>query len=66
MKARLARGAPNQEKVQKVMSLVKGTLDYADFSDVDMVIEVSYLHRSSSFCPHHIVVCFSLVISSGR
>lgn len=39
LKARLARNAPNTEKIQKVMSLVKGTLDYADFSDVDMVIE---------------------------
>lgn len=27
-----------------MLSFVKGTLDYADFSDVDMVIEVSYLH----------------------
>ena len=54
MKARLARGAPNQEKVQKVMSLVRGTLDYADFSDVDMVIEVLYLHKSSPFCPNNI------------
>jgi enoyl-CoA hydratase/3-hydroxyacyl-CoA dehydrogenase len=39
VKARLARNAPNTEKVQKVLSLVKGTLDYADFADVDMVIE---------------------------
>lgn len=39
LKARLARGASNNEKVQKVLGLVKGTLDYADFSNVDMVIE---------------------------
>jgi hypothetical protein len=29
-----------------VLGLVKGTLDYADFSNVDMVIEVLHLHRS--------------------
>lgn len=34
-----ARLRSASEKAQKVLSFVKGTLDYADFSDVDMVIE---------------------------
>lgn len=41
VKARLGRSSSNQAKIQKTLDLVKGTLKYSDFSDVDMVIEVS-------------------------
>jgi enoyl-CoA hydratase/3-hydroxyacyl-CoA dehydrogenase len=30
-----------EDKKNKAMSLLKGALDYSDFKDVDMVIEVS-------------------------
>lgn len=30
----------SQEKFEKTMSLLKGSLDYESFKDVDMVIEV--------------------------
>lgn len=30
-----------QDKAEKALSMVKGVLDYSEFKDVDMVIEVS-------------------------
>lgn len=33
----------SQEKFEKTLSLLKGALDYEDFRDVDMVIEVGIL-----------------------
>lgn len=33
----------SQEKFEKTLSLLKGVLDYEDFRDVDMVIEVGIL-----------------------
>jgi len=41
VKARLGRSSSNQAKIQKTLDLVKGTLNYSDFSDVDMVIEAA-------------------------
>ena len=38
------RGSLTKDKMNKAMSLLKGALDYSDFKDVDMVIEVS-LHN---------------------
>ena len=35
------RGSLTKDKMNKAMSLFKGALDYSDFKDVDMVIEVS-------------------------
>ena len=34
------RGSLTKDKMNKAISLLKGALDYADFKDVDMVIEV--------------------------
>lgn len=34
------RGSLTKDKMNKAMSLLKGALDYSDFKDVDMVIEV--------------------------
>jgi enoyl-CoA hydratase/3-hydroxyacyl-CoA dehydrogenase len=31
-----------QQKAEGALSLLKGVLDYAEFKDVDMVIEVSF------------------------
>ncbi|CAI5528897.1 unnamed protein product, partial [Closterium sp. Naga37s-1] len=36
---RLKKGRMTQEQVDKIMSLLKGTLSYDDFADVDLVIE---------------------------
>ena len=35
-----------KDKAEKALLMVKGTLDYSDFKDVDMVIEVSYCNLS--------------------
>ena len=34
------RGSLTKDKMSKAISLLKGALDYSDFKDVDMVIEV--------------------------
>lgn len=36
----VTRGKLNQEKLKRTLSLLKGTLDFEDLKDVDMVIEV--------------------------
>lgn len=38
--SRAKRGSLSKEKYKKAVSLIKGTLDYNDFNDVDLVIEV--------------------------
>lgn len=40
LKSRVKKGQMSQEKFEKTLSLLKGTLDYESFRDVDMVIEV--------------------------
>ena len=35
----VTRGQLNQDKMKRTLSLLKGTLDYEDLKDVDMVIE---------------------------
>lgn len=35
------RGSLTKDRMHKAMALLKGALDYSDFKDVDMVIEVS-------------------------
>lgn len=40
LKSRVKKGKMSQEKCEKTMSLLKGSLDYESFRDVDMVIEV--------------------------
>jgi 3-hydroxyacyl-CoA dehydrogenase len=37
------RGSLTKDKMNKAMSLLKGALDYSDFKDVDMVIEVNLI-----------------------
>lgn len=38
------RGSLAKDRINKVMSLLKGTLDYSDFKDVDMAIEVILIY----------------------
>ena len=40
----VTRGKLTQDKAHKALSMLKGVLDYSEFKDVDMVIEVG------SFC----------------
>lgn len=39
----MKKGSLSQEKMNKALSLVKGVLDYSEFKNVDMVIEVTLL-----------------------
>lgn len=41
LKSRMKKGKMSQEKFDKTMSMVTGTLTYDDFTSVDMVIEVT-------------------------
>jgi len=40
LQSRVKKGKMTEEKFEKTMSLLQGTLDYESFRDVDMVIEV--------------------------
>lgn len=40
LKSRVKKGQMSQEKFEKTISFLKGSLDYESFRDVDMVIEV--------------------------
>lgn len=40
LQSRVKKGRMTQEKFEKTFSLLKGSLDYESFRDVDMVIEV--------------------------
>lgn len=40
IKGLVSRGKLTQDKAGKALSLLKGVLDYTEFKDVDMVIEV--------------------------
>jgi enoyl-CoA hydratase/3-hydroxyacyl-CoA dehydrogenase len=37
------RGSLKRDRISKAMSLLKGALDYSEFKDVDMVIEVIFM-----------------------
>lgn len=37
----VSKGKLTADKAEKALSMLKGVLDYSDFKDVDMVIEVS-------------------------
>ena len=39
----VSRGKLTQDKANKALSMLKGVLDYSEFKDVDMVIEVGCL-----------------------
>lgn len=41
LQSRVNKGKMTQEKFERTISLLKGVLDYEQFKDVDMVIEVS-------------------------
>lgn len=44
MKGLVTRGKLTPEKAEKALSLLRGVLDYNEFKDVDMVIEVDDCH----------------------
>ena len=43
MKGLVTRGKLTPEKAEKALSLLRGVLDYNEFKNVDMVIEVGHL-----------------------
>jgi len=49
----VTRGKLNQDKMKRTLSLLKGTLDYEDLKDVDMVIEVIVIHSPSLPLSYH-------------
>lgn len=54
IKGLVSRGKLTQDKAGKALSLFKGVLDYTEFKDVDMVIEV----------PSILVICFGVICHS--
>ncbi|XP_004487834.1 peroxisomal fatty acid beta-oxidation multifunctional protein MFP2-like [Cicer arietinum] len=65
LQSRVKKGKMTQEKFEKTMSLLKGTLDYESFKDVDMVIEAVIENVSlkqqifadlEKYCPPHCIL----------
>ncbi|XP_031397582.1 peroxisomal fatty acid beta-oxidation multifunctional protein MFP2 [Punica granatum] len=65
LQSRVKKGNMTQEKFEKTMSLLKGTLDYGSFRDVDMVIEAVIEKISlkqeifadlEKYCPPHCIL----------
>lgn len=38
----VTKGKLTQDKARKALSMLKGVLDYSEFKDIDMVIEVGF------------------------
>ncbi|KAF3533560.1 hypothetical protein DY000_02043735 [Brassica cretica] len=65
LQSRVKKGRMSQEKFEKTMSLLKGSLDYESFKDVDMVIEAVIENISlkqqifadlDKYCPQHCIL----------
>nr|VDD53192.1 unnamed protein product [Brassica oleracea] len=65
LQSRVKKGRMSQEKFEKTMSLLKGSLDYESFRDVDMVIEAVIENISlkqqifadlEKYCPQHCIL----------
>ncbi|KAL9363732.1 hypothetical protein Peur_041605 [Populus x canadensis] len=65
LQSRVKKGKMMQEKFEKTMSLLKGSLDYESFKDVDMVIEAVIENVSlkqqvfsdlEKYCPPHCIL----------
>ncbi|XP_011003910.1 PREDICTED: glyoxysomal fatty acid beta-oxidation multifunctional protein MFP-a-like [Populus euphratica] len=65
LQSRVKKGKMTQEKFEKTMSLLKGSLDYESFKDVDMVIEAVIENVSlkqqifsdlEKYCPPHCIL----------
>ena len=50
LQSRVKKGKMSEEKFEKIFSLVQGAVDYENFRDVDMVIEVSAALHSLPCC----------------
>lgn len=46
----MKKGSLTQDRAKKTLSLLKGVLDYSDFKDVDMVIEVIHFLKDILLC----------------
>ncbi|KAL1334836.1 hypothetical protein HN51_063788 [Arachis hypogaea] len=65
LQSRVKKGKMSQDKFEKTMSLLKGSLDYESFKDVDMVIEAVIENISlkqqifadlEKYCPPHCIL----------
>ncbi|KAJ8423104.1 hypothetical protein Cgig2_004702 [Carnegiea gigantea] len=65
LQSRVKKGKMTEEKFEKTMSLLQGTLDYESFRDVDMVIEAVIENVSlkqqifadlEKYCPSHCIL----------
>ncbi|KAL0900730.1 hypothetical protein Bca101_084691 [Brassica carinata] len=65
LQSRVKKGRMSQEKFEQTMSLLKGSLDYESFRDVDMVIEAVIENISlkqqifadlEKYCPQHCIL----------
>ncbi|CAF2126566.1 unnamed protein product [Brassica napus] len=65
LQSRVKKGKMSKEKFEKTMSLLKGSLDYESFRDVDMVIEAVIENISlkqqifadlEKYCPQHCIL----------
>ncbi|KAM7463093.1 hypothetical protein LguiA_031214 [Lonicera macranthoides] len=65
LQSRVKKGKMSQEKFEKTLSLLKGSLDYESFRDVDMVIEAVIENVSlkqqifadlEKYCPPHCIL----------
>ncbi|KFK38149.1 hypothetical protein AALP_AA3G075600 [Arabis alpina] len=65
LQSRVRKGSMSKEKFEKTMSLLKGSLDYESFRDVDMVIEAVIEKLSlkqqifadlEKYCPQHCIL----------
>jgi len=54
------RGELLEEKMKKAFSLLKGVVDYEEFTDVDMVMEVTHrIHTTLCLTLHQCIFMFS-------
>lgn len=51
----VSRGKLTKDKAEKALSMLKGVLDYSEFRDVDMVIEVSHAMEFITFPNHRLL-----------
>lgn len=56
----VSRKKLTQDKAEKAVSLLKGVLDYSEFKDVDLVIEVHYIAFKLVY------YCFPICIKNGN
>lgn len=65
MQGLVSRKKLAKDKGERALSMVKGVLDYSEFKDVDMVIEVSW-KDSSIYVQYYVATRENLVFEGYR